>query len=171
MKKGLKRISIMFVCLVMLASSFLTPISFAATGVYELAFDNLFIFEQWANHPNLKVHAADNTTTSTLTTNIENGSFVITNNSSNEVFTSFSTSSVGVFYSMPVEENTEYVFSYVANGTTTHFETFVFYFDTTGNFVSFETKLAYQYGLNEWTFTTPENIGYIQVRFDNNTPN
>ena len=170
MKKGLKRIAILLVCLVLLATSFLAPMASAASSVYELTFDNLFVFEQWANHANLKVIAADGSTNSTLTTNISNGSFVLTNNSTNEVFTNFSMSTVGVFYSMPVEENTEYVFSYVANGTTTSFETFVFYFDKEGNFVSFENKFAYQYGLNEWNFTTPDNIGYIQVRFDNNSP-
>ncbi len=172
MKKGLKRISVLCVCVVLLVASFLTPVAYAAaTGVYELAFDNLFVFEQWANHPNLKVHAADSSTSSTLTTNVESGSFVLTNNSTSEAFTTFSMASIAPFYSIPVEANTEYVFSYVANGTTTSFESFVFYFDKEGNYVSFETKFAYQYGLNEWTFTTADNIGYIQVRFDNNTPN
>ncbi len=170
MKDILKRISLLFICVVLLSISFLAPVASAASGVYELTFDNLFIFEQWANHPNLKVLTVDNSTTSTLTTDVSKGSFVLTNNSSDEVFTAFSMSSVGAFYSMPVEANTEYVFSYVANGTTTSFETFVFYFDTEGKYVSFETKFAYQYGLNEWNFTTPDNIGYIQVRFDNNTP-
>lgn len=172
MKKCLKRISNLCVCVVLLAVNFLTPVAIAATGVYELTFDNLFIFEQWANHPNLKVFTGDNTTSSTLTTDIANGSFVLVNNTSNtEAFTAFSMSSVGAFYSMPVEANTEYVFSYVANGTTTNFEAFVFYFDESGQYTSNECKNATQYGLNEWSFTTPENTGYIQVRFDNNSPN
>ncbi len=171
MKKIIKRMSVVFICAVLLAMNLLSPVAFAASNVYELTFDNLFIFEQWANHPNLKVFAGDNTTTSTLTTDITKGSFVLTNNATTEVFTAYSMSSVGAFYSMPVEANTEYIFSYVANGTTTSFETFVFYFDTNGNYVSNESKFAYQYGLNEWSFTTPQNIGYIQVRFDNNSPN
>ncbi len=171
MKKLLKRISALLVCVVLFSVSFLTPVVSAASGVYELTFDNLFIFEQWANHPNLKVHAGDNSTTSTLTTDVANGSFVLTNNTTGtEVFTTFSMSSVGAFYSMPVEEKTEYMFSYVANGTTTNFEAFVFYFDESGQYTSHEAKNAYQYGLNEWSFTTPENTAYIQVRFDNNSP-
>ncbi len=171
MKKVLKRISVIFICAVLLLTSFLTPVTYAASGVYELTFDNLFIFEQWANHANLKVHDGSGSYNGTLTTDVENGSFVLTNNTTDtEVFTSFSMTSVGAFYSMPVDANTEYMFSYIANGTTTSFETFVFYFDTTGNYVSLETKNAYQYGLNEWSFTTPANTGYIQVRFDNNTP-
>ena len=172
MKKVLKRVLTVFLCALLLSASVMSPVAFAATGIYELTFDNLFVFEQWANHPNLKVQDGGGTNNGTLTTDVENGSFVLTNNTANtEVFTSFSMSSVGAFYSMPVDANTEYVFSYVANGTTTNFETFVFYFDTTGNYVSLEAKNAYQYGLNEWSFTTADNIGYIQVRFDNNSPN
>jgi len=171
MKKTLLHISVLFVCVVLLTASILTPVALAATGLYELTFDNLFVFELWANHPNLKVHTGDSSTTSTLTTDVADGSFVLVNNTTaTEAFTTFSMSSVGAFYSMPVDANTEYMFSYVANGTTTNFETFVFYFDTTGNYISNETKFAYQYGLNEWSFTTPENAGYIQIRFDNNSP-
>ncbi len=172
MKNILKRLTAICICVVLLGVSFFTPVTYAASELYELTFDNLFIFEQWANHANLKVHDGGGTYNGTLTTDINSGSFVLTNNTTDtEVFTSFSMSSVGAFYSMHVEANTEYVFSYVANGTTTNFETFVFYFDTTGNYVSNETKNAYQYGLNEWSFTTPANAGYIQVRFDNNSPN
>lgn len=171
MRKFTKRIFIYLVCAALLVTSFLTPTAFAASDIYELTFDNIFVFEQWANQPNLKVYS-DDTTGGTITTDVGNGSFVLTNNTAaTEVFTSFSDASISAFYSMPVEASTEYVFSYTANGTTTNFETFVFYFDTTGKYISNESKLAYQYGLNEWSFTTPENAGYIQVRFDNNTPN
>lgn len=170
MKKTLKRILGLCVSVILLSTSILCPVGLAASDVYELTFDNLFIFEQWANHANFKVLASDGSTTSTITPDISNGSFVLTNNASDEVFTNFSMSSVGAFYSMPVEANTEYVFSYIANGTTTSFETFVFYFDEAGQYTSLESKFAYQYGLNEWSFTTPEGTGYIQVRFDNNTP-
>lgn len=170
MKKVWKRISVLCVCMVLLAASFLTPVALAASGVLELAFDNLFVFEQWANHPNLNVHSVDGSTSSTVVTDIENGSIVLTNNSTNEVFTTFSMDSIAPFYSMSVEEKTEYTFSYVANGTTTSFETFVFYFDKEGNYTSHESAFAYQYGQNEWTFKTPEGTGYIQIRFDNNSP-
>lgn len=75
------------------------------------------------------------------------------------------------YYSMPVEENTEYVFSCVVNGTKPDFEAFVFFFDTTGAYMSLQNKPTSQNGLDEWQFTTPENAGYIQVRFDNNAAN
>ena len=171
MKKISKRLLTLCLSIAMLTLSFLSPVALAASGVYELTFDNLFVFEQWANHANFKVHAGDGSTNSILTTDISSGSFVLTNNTaSTEVFTAFSMSSVDLFYSMPVEEKTEYTFSYIANGTTTNFETFVFYFDKEGNYTSHEATFAYQYGQNEWTFKTPEGTSYIQVRFDNNSP-
>ncbi len=172
MKRYLKRLLGLIICLALITGNLLGTVAFAAsTNVYELTFDNLFIFEQWANHPNLKVFG-DDTNASTLTSDVEKGSFYLVNNTSaTEVFTSFSMTTAGSHYNMPVDGNTEYVFSYVANGTTTNFETFVFYFDTSGAYISFEAKNASQYGQNSWTFTTPANAGYIQVRFDNNSPN
>lgn len=170
MKRRCKRILGLIVCLALITGNLL-PIAFAAdTNVYELTFDNLFIFEQWANHPNLTV-LGEGASGSTITTDVASGSFVLVNNSTTgEVFTTYSSPNAGAFYNMPVDANTEYIFSYVANGTTTNFETFVFYYDTSGAYISAETKNAYQYGHNQWTFTTPANTGYIQVRFDNNSP-
>ena len=126
MKKNLKKITGIFICILLVAGNLLGTIGLAAsTGVYELTFDNLFVFEQWANHPNLKVFG-DDTNASTLTTDVEKGSFVLVNNTaSTEVFTSFSMSTSGSHFNMPVKANTEYTFSYVANGTTTDFEAFV----------------------------------------------
>ncbi len=171
MKNFFGRLLSLCLCITILTVCFLSPVTLAASGVYELAFDNLFLFEQWANHPNLKVNNSSDDTIGTLTTDIENGSFVLVNNTSdNEVFTSFSMTSVGAFYSMPVEESTEYILSYEVNGTTTDFEAFIFFFDDEGLYQSLVSVRAYQYGLNECSFTTPENIKHIQVRFDNNTP-
>ena len=171
MKKFVESVSIFCICAVLLAVNFLTPVAFAASNVYELAFDNLFVFEQWANNTNLKVVAGDGTTKGKLSTDIANGSFVLTNDTTDtEVYTSFSMSTTGIFFSMPVESDTEYIFAYNANGTTTSFETFVFYFDKNGEYISNESAFAYQYGLNEWSFRTPENAGFVQVRFDNNSP-
>lgn len=172
MKKNLKKITGIFICILLIAGNLLGTIGLAAsTGVYELTFDNLFVFEQWANHPNLKV-LGDASGASTITTDVTNGSFVLVNNTaSTEVFTSYSVPTVGAHFNMPVKENTEYIFSYVANGTTTNFESFVFYYDTAGNYTTHEFRNATQYGQNSWTFTTPAGTGYIQVRFDNNSPN
>ncbi len=170
MKKVLQRLLSLSVCAIMFVLNLAAPVSAAAEEIYELTFDNLFIFEQWANHPNMKV-LSDDAAGGTLTCDVSKGSFVLVNNTTaTEVFTAFSMSSVGAMYSMPVEENTEYMLSYVANGTTTNFEAMVFYFDKSGQYTSLEAENAHQYGLNEWCFTTPAGTGYIQVRFDNNSP-
>ncbi len=170
MKKVLKRISVLCVCATLLIVSLLTPVAAATSGVYELTFDNLFVFEQWANNANSGI--AFPSETSVLTKDIATGSFTLTNNSTDsEVYTSHSMGSNVNYYSMPVEANTEYVFSYVVNGTKPNFEAFVFFFDTTGTYMSFQNKATSQNGLDEWSFTTPENAGYIQVRFDNNAAN
>ncbi|MBR5442256.1 MAG: bacterial Ig-like domain-containing protein, partial [Clostridia bacterium] len=170
MKRSIKRILGLILCLTMLASSLFGTVGLAAsTGVYELTFENVFIFEQWANHPSLTVHGPG-TTGSTITTDVASGSFTLVNNSDNEVFTSHSMSTVGSHYNMAVKPNTEYTFSYVANGTTTSFETFVFFFNAAGAYTTLLNSFATQYGQNEWTFTTPADAHYIQVRFDNNSP-
>ena len=72
MKRVFKRISTLCLCIVILTASIFSPVTLAASGVYELTFDNLFIFEQWANHANLTVHSGDGSTNSTLTTDIWN---------------------------------------------------------------------------------------------------
>ncbi len=167
MKKSKRILSLIF-SIVLLASSFLTPVVSAASGVYELAFDNIFVFEQWANHAKSGVISPD--LNGTLTKDVATGSFTLTNNSSGEVFTAHSMGSNTGYYSMPVKASTNYIFKYNANGTVTHFETFVFYFDSSGTFISFDSASATQYGDNQWTFTTPSNAAFIQIRFDNNNP-
>ena len=171
MKRHFKKITGLCICIILIVVNLLGTIGLAAsTDVYELTFDNLFIFEQWAKHPSLRLHG-DATGTSTITTDISHGSFVIINNSATEeAFTTYSSDNAGSFYNMPVKPNTEYVFSYVANGTTTDFEVFVFFFNASGTYTSLKNSYATQYGQNEWTFKTPADTAYIQIRFDNNTP-
>ena len=171
MRKTFRRLLGLILCLALMTGLLGVVGNAASSDVYELTFENLFIFEQWANHPNLKVYS-DDATGGTITTDVSSGSFVLMNNTSTaEVFTSFSMDTVGKFYYMPVKANTEYTFSYVANGTTTSFETFVFFFDASGNYTSLQQANATQYGQNKWSFVTPVGTGFIQVRFDNNSPN
>lgn len=171
MRRICKRLLGIILCLTLVTGSLLGVVGNAATtGVYELTFENLFIFEQWANHPDLKLFG-DASANSTLTTDVSSGSFVIVNNSaSEEAFTTYSADYAGNFYYIPVKGNTDYTFSYVANGTTTSFETFVFFYDASGTFKSIKNNYATNYGQNKWSFTTPKDVAYIQVRFDNNTP-
>lgn len=169
MKKISKRIAVIFFSIILLAANLLNPVVLAASDVYELAFDNLFVFEQWANHTKSGIISPE-LTGGELTKDISAGSFTLTNNSTSEIFTAHSMGSNAGYYSMPVKPSTSYIFEYNANGTVTDFEAFVFYFDSLDAFISFEFKNATQYGKNSWTFTTPANAAFIQIRFDNNTP-
>lgn len=170
MKKFFKSSVSLMLSLVLLCMACVVPAGAADGDVYELAFDNLFVFEQWANNGKSGV-VSPNLTGGEISKDIVAGSFTLTNNSDSEIYTSHSMGSNVGYYSMPVNPNTTYIFEYNANGTVTNFETFVFYFDSTDTYISLENKFASQYGHNEWVFTTPENAAYIQIRFDNNSPN
>ena len=169
MKRTPKRISALLLSVILLASSFLSPVVSAAEGIYELTFDNIFVFEQWANHTRSGV-ISPNLTNAEITKDISAGSFTLTNNSTSEIYTAHSMGSNTGYYSMPVKPSTSYIFKYNANGTVTSFDTFVFYFDSSDAYISLDTASATQYGDNQWTFTTPANAAFIQIRFDNNTP-
>ncbi len=171
MKKVLRRISIVFMCALLLCTSVVSPVAFAATGIYELTFDNLFVFEQWANSANSAVVTPN--TPGQLTTDIATGTFNLVNISSEsiETYTGFGTSISGYYY-IDIEPNTQYTFAFSVERTeskpTQNMESFVFYYDANGNILEWVSYNPIHYGLSEWTFTTPANAKYIQVRFDNN---
>ncbi len=173
MKKGFKRVSVLLISILVVASSFLSPMALAATGVYELAFENIFVFEQWANTANSCIVTPG--TPGQLTVDVAKGEFnlVNTNTDGTETYTGFGNSIDGYYY-MSVEPNTEYTFAFSVTRTETKFtqnvESFVFYYDANGNILEWVLYNPIHYGLSEWTFTTPANARYIQVRFDNNWP-
>ncbi len=169
MKKPSKKIAVIVISAILLAMNLLNPIVYAASDVYELAFDNLFVFEQWANHAKSGI-VGPGLTGGEITKDISAGSFTLINNSTTgEIYTAHSMGSNTGYYSMPVEPDTTYIFEYNANGTVTNFESFVFYFDSLDTYISHESAFATQYGHNMWSFTTPSNAAFIQIRFDNNS--
>lgn len=152
----------------------MSPVAFAATGIYELTFDNLFIFEQWANNANsCVVHPG---TPGELTVDIEAGWFNLVNISTKsiETYTAFG-NTLGGYYYITVEPNTEYTFAFSVERTesnpTQNMESFVFYYDSNGNLLEWVSYNPIHYGLSAWTFTTTADTKYIQVRFDNNWAN
>ncbi len=170
MKKGLKRILIICMCALLLSTSVISPVAFAATGVYELTFDNLFVFEQWANNANSGVVTPG--TPGVLTKDIEAGSFNLVKTSAEglETYTGFG-EPISNYYYMTIEPSTQYTFAFSVERTenaTQNFESFVFFYDSNGNLLEYVSYNPIHYGLSEWEFTTPANAKYIQVRFDNN---
>lgn len=171
MRRISKRLLGFVVCILLLTTTLLTPVAYAAESIYELTFDNLFVFEQWANNANTGIAAVG--TPGELTKDIAAGSFTLTNTSSDgtETYTSHSMSSLVGQYYMDIKPNTSYTMSFDVVGSVTNFESFMFYFDSTGTYISHENRFAINYNLNEWTFTTPENAEFAQLRFDNNSAN
>ncbi len=179
--KGKKALSLLLAVIMVLsvASPAVSPlmgiIAKAATGdTIELAFDNLFIFEQWAN--NTLSTTVLPSGSSTIETDFAEGSFTLTNTDAAEVYTACSMDATNAlnnegYYTIGVEANTEYTFSYVISGTTESAETFVSYYDADGKCITYVQANASALGRNEWNFTTPENTARIQLRFDNNTIN
>ena len=170
MKTLFKKITATVIISAIITVCFVNPVAIAVTGAYGQSLNNLFSFEEWAGNVN-SAAVAPSATDGTLTTDIDSESFTLTNNTaSGEVYTAHSMTSNSGYYSIAVESGESYFFEYNAGGTATSCEAFVFYFNESGEYISFENCAATQAGTNVWEFTAPENAGYIQVRFDNNTP-
>ncbi len=172
MKKAMRRILSVLICAIMVSLTILNPAGLCAGATYELTFDNLFVFEQWANNANSGIVTPG--TPGTLTKDIDAGSFTLTNTSPTdgaETYTSHSMGTLTGYYYMDIEPNTSYTLSWDVVGTVTNFESFVFFFNGTGNYTTYLRRFAINYNLNEWVFTTPEDAEFIQLRFDNNSAN
>lgn len=186
MKKHFKKLITMLLVIALLVPT-VAMISTNAVGgdPVELAFNNLFIFEKWATNKN-------STTVQTLVQNgtnadgtpkyetpvdadglsidIENGSFTLTKNDVNgiETYTCFGGTGTDNFsyYMAEVDPDTSYIFYYHVVGNIWSFTPYVFYYDADGNYTG---KMSYYatpaYNENSFTFTTPQNAEYIQVRF------
>lgn len=160
--------------------------SAASTFPVELAFNNIFVFEDWATNSLSSTVIIDGAAQSKdlglLETDIENGSFTFYKKDMNatETYTAFSMDTADAafnskYYMMPVEPNTQYTFSYNVTGTIWVFTPIVFMYDNQGLFDGTDTMVAYGtpgYGNNSFEFTTPADVTSIQIRFtigDNTT--
>lgn len=150
----------------------------AETTTVELAFNNVFVFEKWANNSLSFTPILDGTpltgddAAAALSTDIENGSFTLTKSNMNasELYTAFSMDSANAaanedYYMMEVEPNTTYTFEYNITGTTWVFTPYVFMYTDEGLYNSLVPYGTPAYGVNSFSFTTPANVKYIQVRF------
>ncbi len=143
----------------------------------ELAFNNIFVFEDWASNSLSSTVIADGVPNvgGTLETDMANGSFTLTKTdmAAGEIYTAFSMGTTSAsenekYYNMPVEPNTTYTFSYHVEGTIWKFTPFVFMFNNQGLFAGLDTMVSYAtpgYGYNSFQFTTPADVTAIQIRF------
>lgn len=113
----------------------------------------------------------------TVTFNSSNSSFTLSNTGTTEVYTKYSTDtgSANTYYSITLQENTEYTFSCTLSGTTTAVQVFFFFFTNNtsdGTYVS-NVSLSFSHSGSGSTscsknFTVPSGCTAAQVRFGNN---
>lgn len=176
MKKHAKKLIVLLLAVAMIIPTIAMLYSSAAGATYpvELAFNNLFIFEEWASDENstTPVYGGDKNV-GKLTTNIENGSFTIEKTSTTvpQVYNGHGESKTDSvsntdYYSITVEPNTTYRFSYnLDRNTSDAVLPYLFLFDS-----GFLCKVIYEapsasIGANSFLFTTPPDVTYIQFRF------
>ncbi|MBQ8762675.1 MAG: InlB B-repeat-containing protein [Clostridia bacterium] len=182
MKKHAKKIITALLVITLLIPTVAMLVSNAAeTTTVELAFNNVFVFEKWANNSLSPTPILDGVALSgdaakeAITTDIANGSFTLTktNMDAGELYTAFSMDSANAagnedYYMMDVEPNTSYTFTYNVSGDLWAFTPFVFMYTDQGLFAGTDSMVAYAtpgYGINSFSFTTPANVTNIQVRF------
>ena len=186
MKKIARKIITILMVVAMLIPSVAMLYSSAAIENFdvELAFNNIFVFDKWANNKlsstviNNGVPITDKDNDG-LDIDIKNGSFRFTkfDMESPEFYTAFSMDSANAvanasYYMMEVKPATTYTFFYHLSGTVEVFTPFVFFYTDKGLYQSHYSYSAPNQGNNTFEFTTPENVTKIQVRFtigDNST--
>ena len=138
-------------------------------NVYEIGYDNLFLFAEWAKNGKSGVCR---TTGGTLTKDVVNGTLTLVNENSTSVaytgYANSSTPSVNAgYYTFPVSANTEYRFSAMLDGSIhgSVYFTILFYNDITNYVNSYSTKTATATGAVTHDFTTPDNATHAQLRF------
>ncbi len=179
MKKHIKPIITLLLVAALLVPTIGMIFSSAATSfTVELAFENLFVLDHWViNGNSMRVTndviaaggpASDVGSVSNI--DLENGSFRLTNKTSENVYTVASMGSGEYtkdnfdYYRMPVEEGVTYDLSYNITGNVPGFFPFIFFYDESNEYKTFVNGAANGTGDNTYRFTVPEGIKYIQIR-------
>ncbi len=136
---------------------------------------NLFDFDGWAAKVNNTTHGFYNKGTIATDTNAK--SVTLTTNSAaagDFLFTNFSyypamdqPGNNGSYYTVDVEPNTSYIFSYnLINGNlpvSTLYRPHIAYYDSTGSILTYLPYESPNFGANSFTFETPANTDFIQI--------
>ncbi len=178
MKKHAKKIVVLLLAVAMIIPTVgMIFTSAVDRDAVELAFNNIFILEDWLSNSLSSTVIADGVPNKggTLESDFENGSFTLTKTdmAAGEIYTAFSlgtnsASENSSYYMMSVEPSTTYIFEYNVEGNIWDFQPFVFMYTTEGIFAGLDTMVQYAtpgYGTNSFKFTTPSNVNKIQIRF------
>ena len=130
---------------------------------------NIFDFDAWANNENTNqpspATAYNGGTISNYST-ADNSITLTANGNANILLTNFSFGDGSGFYLMDVEPNTPYKLSY--NVVSCEFDLsycrpYIAYYDTNSDFAGYANTQATSLGNNEFTFTVPAGVEYIQL--------
>lgn len=129
---------------------------------------NIFDFASWADNTNSgKVSDISDYSGGTLTKSTTNNSVTLTaNGNTSFLFTNFIFGIGNDYYMMPVEEGATYNFSYnlsSCNFTPENYTPYVLYYDASGAYNNLITSPATDSSSNNFVFTVPAGIAYIQV--------
>ena len=175
MKKPCKSLLTILLVISLLMSNF-AMIAMAAIEDYtvELAFNNIFVFDKWANNKLSTTIAAEGgqNKNDKLDRDFENGTIVFNNPYSGEAYTGFSMYADDInlivnrmLYNMDVEPSSTYTFAFNVTQTTQSVTPYVFFFDEDYRYIDLNAALFNGNGAKSFEFTTPGNCRYIQIRF------
>ena len=138
----------------------------------ELAFNNIFVFDKWANNSlSTTIVNGGKPVSDKLDIDIENGSFRFNNPYSGEAYTGhgmgtgLNAAGNYQYYVMEVEPNAAYTFSYNVSGTAAFVTPYVFFFNENNEYLSLVAQPFTGSGDADFVFTAPSNAHYIQIRF------
>lgn len=174
MKKHSRILLSMLLVISLLLSNFAMIVSNAVIQDYtvELAFNNIFVFDKWANNSlSTTIVNGGKPVSDKLDIDIENGSFRFNNPYSGESYTGhgmgtgLNAAGNYQYYVMEVEPDSAYTFSYNVSGTVSYITPYVFFFNENNEYVSLVAQPFAGSGDTDFVFTTPSNVHYIQIRF------
>ena len=140
--------------------------------VYELGYDNLFLIAEWAKKGKSGICK---TAGGTLTKNVTEGTFSLSNGANAAVWTGYSMSSTASenegYYDFPVKPGTKYRLAASLSGVITGAVSMTaFCFDSGHGYISYKDQSIYAPGRSYVDFTTPDNARYVQIRFGVRAP-
>lgn len=139
---------------------------------FELSYDNLFLFSEWA----ISDCSNCNADRGTMSIDGEAGTITMTTYNSTDFFTNYGSGSN--YYSMKVDDTTEYTFEYTVSAGKE--QVHIFFYDANGNAVLYPANRNNPFtqlyggttaGTRTITFTPPEGTVKIAVRFGSTVAN
>ncbi len=136
---------------------------------HEIRYENHFSLSEWVKKKN------NTSSNGTVDVDLAKGTISFTNTAeSGEAVTKTSGNVTRDFanYCMHVEGGKEYILEYFITSAGSNSDIFIFSYDKNGNCLNYggQYSNAGSSNVHTYTFTTPEDAAYIELRFDSNNP-